>query len=123
MSTGTATSRTSPGWTVFSVLGPPVFWALHLTIAYPLPDVACALGSRWPFHVLTALALAATLAAGVIGWRHRAGSFLADPRDEHAGIAGRDSFLGWCSVIASALFGGAILMAHVGVLVVDPCMH
>ena len=112
-----------PALTVFTVLGPPTLWFAHLNFVYPIPDVACSIGSSWPFHVATLAALVGIAIAGVAGWRRRSGSFLADPRDPDAAIADRDTFLGWFGVASAALFGMVVVMAHIAVVVVDPCMH
>jgi hypothetical protein len=52
------------GW----VLG-PMAWALHQGVGYAMVPMLCRLGTRWPYHVLTLLALALCL-CGALAARH-----------------------------------------------------
>ena len=123
MSTPTTGSRPRPGLIAFSVLCPPITWAVHLTVSYPLTDVACAMGSRLIFHVITAVAVVLIVAAGMIGWRRRSGSPMTDPQRPDAVVASNEGFLAWAAILLSAIFLTAVAVAHMGVLMVDPCLH
>ena len=58
---------TLPLW--FSLLAGPLAWTAHLLLSYALVPLACATGLTIILHAVTALTLAPTAWAGLVGYR------------------------------------------------------
>jgi hypothetical protein len=109
---------TLPLW--FSLLAGPLAWTAHLLLSYALVAVACATGQTIILHAVTALTLAPTAWAGVVGYRawkeHRNGE-----RGGSRSGAGYRPFMALSGVLSSALFFYVILLEGLPVVLVSPC--
>ena len=96
----TTSSMTAPalrsGWLVVAFLSSHVAWALHLMIVYPLVPAACAMGSDWPLHLVSAITVALTVSGGLFSWGLlRQAKLLATSERRRAQ---RARFLAWSGV-------------------------
>lgn len=104
------------------VAGAPLAWTFHLTIAYGYDEAVCstATGSGALLELvlaLTGLCGALALAGGAaafLTWRGARRGELLDPR-------GRVTFMSFAGMLSAVVFGYAILLQGVLVLVLDAC--
>lgn len=101
--------------TAIGVLGGPVIWFLHLCAVYVLVPFACAWGSSMALHVISALALAAIAAAGLLS--------ASTLRRAPEGRSSRQTFLGRLGLATSALFFVVTLADALPTVVQDPCLR
>ena len=101
-----------------------IAWSLHLLLSYWAVSVACDthMGAiDLVLHLLTLLALAATLAAAFYGWQvWRAGPG-EDGDGEVVDSARRGAFMGLFGIGLSTLFLIAIIYGEVTTLFLPPC--
>lgn len=91
---------------------PPSVWFLHLNASYLLVPPSCSGGTRWPFLLVTVVALAAVAPAAVGSWRAwRDG-------DDGGGLV---RFLGGFGLVLAVLFAAATVLVAASVVVIDPC--
>lgn len=106
---------------LFAVLGPPVLWAAHLTLAYFLLTLDCISpwsGGRWAITVSTVLFAAASAAAGVLAWRTRRRLHARGlPTSERGGI----TFLMALGIGGSMLFTAVIVLEGAAPYFTDLC--
>jgi 1,4-dihydroxy-2-naphthoate octaprenyltransferase len=95
------------------VLAGPLAWTAHLLVAYVLVGVACATGRGWPIHLVTLVAIVATVAGGVLAYR------LSRRPDLTQG----SHFAALAGVLLSAMFGFAIVMESLPTFGVGPCTN
>lgn len=98
-----------------ALAAPPSLWFLHLNVSYLLVPPSCSLGGRWPFALVTLVALGAMAPAAVVSWRtwRRA--------DGHDGADGLLRFLGGFGLVLGVLFAAATLLVAGSVVVIEPC--
>jgi hypothetical protein len=110
---------------LFSLLGGPAAWTLHLFVSYFVVAVGCA--ARWrgtdaALAAVTVVFVAVAAAAGVSayrGWRREKG---AQPWDATlAEPGGRTGFLMAVGILAAVLFGLVIILAGLPPLFVPTC--
>ena len=106
--------KSSNGWTIVPVLGPPVIWSVHLLACYLLVTATTVLGKVWLrveviIVTLVALALIGLCAAIALDQSE-------SPEEESAGLS---DFVRSFGVAASLLFGVAVLFTLVPVLVLQ----
>lgn len=115
----------------FAVLGPPVLWALHLSLCYVLVTLDCISawdGSTPAVAIATALFAAAALAAGWTAlrlWSRRGPSPQGDddsPRDpDPTDPRGWFPFLLLLAIAGSVLFTAVILLTGAAPFFVPTC--
>ena len=93
-------------------LGGAVAWSLQLLAIYALLPLACGAGSTWPIHVVTLLAVVATLAA--------CAAALAVRRREGATSAER--WMTLASLLLNGLFLFSIVVEGLPALILGPCL-
>jgi hypothetical protein len=103
------------------VLLPPVAWALQLTVTYILSAFACEPPWDLSFHVVTILALGASLYGGWLGWR--LWTRVQDGPENEGGNVGRSRFMAVSAVALSALFSLVILAQWFPTFVYEPCRY
>jgi hypothetical protein len=113
----------------FGVLGGPAAWAAQLVIGYGIQEVTCSSGTRsdslWGLGVesalwiLTGLAAATALAAGVAALRVLRSTEGLGGRGEPRGRIG---FMGYVGILASALFLLLIVVGGLALIFVDSCV-
>lgn len=110
--------RLWPLW--FALLGPPVLWAVRFGAAYVLVPLACARGSVMVLQAITVVALLATAAAGLVGWREwrRAGG---SRQVELGGADARARFMALVGVLGSGLFFAVIVVEALALFFISPC--
>ncbi len=102
--------------TLVALLGPPVAWLAHLLASYALVPAVCQGATVLWLHVVTALALAATLGAALASRRlARRAPTLAEP------AAGRARFFARAGLVQSAFFALVILAEALYTFIGDPC--
>jgi hypothetical protein len=89
----------------------PVSFLTALEANYVLSYVACAHGSRWPMHLVTAAAILLSLAAGAWAWRAGA----------DAAATSRRRFMGVAALALGAGFALAIAAMEFPVIALPPC--
>lgn len=62
-------SRGEVGGLWFALLAPPVAFLAQLEANYAMVSSLCVRGERWPLHLVTLVAIAVCVAAGVVAWR------------------------------------------------------
>ncbi|WP_373047529.1 hypothetical protein [Vulgatibacter sp.] len=107
---------TRPTLSLLAFLGPPIAWAIHVMVVYPLVPWICSTGHFWLFWLAHLAAIGAAAAATLVGWRihhHTA-------RDGDA-ATGRAHFLARLGVWAGIFFVFAIALESLPTLLLDPC--
>ena len=97
-------------------LGPPVAWAVHLMVVYPLVPLVCSTGHGWLFWLAHLATLAPTIACIVLA--RRMGRQLEGSDDRPAR---RARFFAWSGVWMGLLFGLAIVVEAIPTVLQDPC--
>jgi hypothetical protein len=109
---------------IFGFGGGMMFYALHLLIGTPLVALSCEIGSTWPVHVASGVAVAGILAAGIAAWAvlraGRADAASRDRRDEP--LALRRGFLGATGLMLNALALVIVVWADIPNQVLSPCL-
>lgn len=102
------------------VLAGPLATLTQLEVNYALVLWACAAGREWALHVVALLALAASVAGGMLSWRNwrRAG---ASWEDEGAGAIPRSRFMAVVGVMISALSVLVVVAQWIPIFVYGPC--
>lgn len=94
---------------------PPAIWFVHLNGSYLLVPPSCTWGDqRWPFLVVTVLALAAMVPGAFVSW----GAWTTDPDAEGAATL---RFLGAVGLAMVLLFGLTTLLVGASAAVIGPC--
>lgn len=115
-------ARPGPG-TLLQLLGfagGMVFYALHLLGGSALVPLACELGSAWPLHAATAIAVAGILASAGVAWRVRrvaSGDAHAD-----AAVRMRRQLLGTAGLALNGLAVLAVVFSELAQLMLNPCV-
>lgn len=102
------------------VLIPPMAALLQLEANYALVPWACRSSQRWPFHLTSAITLAATIVAGSLSWRYwqkAEGTF----DEDGAGRSSRSQFMALIGFLSSMLFLLVLISLWIPVLVYGPC--
>ena len=102
------------------VLAAPLAMLTQLQVNYALVLWACGAGREWPLHLTALLALAVTVAGGLLSWRNRrlAGTGW---EDEGAGVIPRSGFMAAVGILISALIALVIVAQWIPVFVYGPC--
>lgn len=113
----------SPALIWYAFLAPPIAWGIHLLLTYFLEAWFCESAMSnvdlW-INVATAVLLAATVVAGVLGaWGWMAAG-VGDDTDEASEWA-IGGFLALSGLMMSILFGLAIIMGDFGVFYLRSC--
>ena len=108
---------------------PPVIWAIHLLLSYTTVSVWCAKASDpdGSFALVRAAIIGYSVVAlagvGILGWigyrRHSYGSALL-PHDDDT-PEDRHRFLGFCTLLLSALSAVAVVYASLVVIFFESC--
>ena len=110
-------------WLWFAFFTPATAWGVHLLLNYFLESLFCQARlsnvNLW-LNVSTAILLALTIAAGVVGWWAWSAAGIGDDTSE-ATNWGLSGFLGISGLIMSVLFGLAIIMGDFGVFYLSSC--
>ncbi len=103
----------------YGILGAPVVWLVRISAASALVPYACATGRTWTIHASTVLALALSVAGGVIAWRgwrrwegERGGGERPGTRAHLLAVSG---------VLLSAMFTLGIVMEGLAPFYMGPC--
>lgn len=121
-----AAARGRPGlvWLWFGFLGPPIIWAVRFMVAYALVPEACSAAGLLALNVVTLVALAGTMLAGVVAarsWRRTRGEHGA--QDDPGRTAWRRArFMALAGIFTSALFTAVIVAEGLANVLVDPCL-
>jgi hypothetical protein len=102
------------------VLAGPLATLVQLQVNYALVLWACGAGREWALHLVSLLALLATVAGGLLSWRNRrrAGGGW---EDEGAGVVPRSRFMAVVGVLISALTALVVIAQWIPVFVYGPC--
>jgi hypothetical protein len=102
------------------LLLPPSAWILHLELSFTYAVQLCSGQHLWLPHVTTLLALAVTVAAGLMARRnwHGTGGRLNEDR---GGVIARSNFLAVAGMASAIFFGWVILATEVPNLFMSPC--
>jgi hypothetical protein len=119
-----AGERPGLGWLWFGFLGPPVIWAVRFMVAYALVPGACSAGGLLALNVVTLVALAGTVLAGVVAARSwgRAGPEPGVEGDPDHTAWRRARFMAMAGIFTSALFTAVIVAEGLANVLVDPCL-
>jgi hypothetical protein len=104
---------------VDTLIGGPVWWAMHLGGTYWLVPRACAWGTDLWLHVLTVAMVALCGRAWLSGVQLLRGARLADPDTDPT--ARRDVYLAWLGILLSIFFGAVTLFEGLPALFYDAC--
>lgn len=113
-----------------AALAPPAAWLAHLGVVYGVEEVVCRTALRGSSVLgltlvealtiaATVVALAVTLAGGVLGYRVWAATGRADVDVDPP--LGRDAFLGLAGVLLGALFAATIALEGAPAAFLAPC--
>lgn len=115
--------------TIFVIPAAPAIWAVHFLASYITGAIWCAKiggqtgpidGARWLVAGYTLVALVAIAVVGVRGWRrHSYGD--ADVPHDAATAADRHRFLGFSTVLLSALSFVAVIFVAMPIVFVETC--
>lgn len=105
----------------FAMLAGPAAWSLGLGLDYALVRVACSAGTTLPLHAVTLGSLALAAAGGWVAWRAWARTGRGRP-GEGGGPVPRSRLMAVLGMLASALFGLAIVAQWAAKLFLHPCM-
>ncbi|HEV3469480.1 MAG TPA: hypothetical protein VG148_09190 [Pyrinomonadaceae bacterium] len=102
------------------VLPGPLAALVQLEANYALVLWACGAGREWPLHLVSVLALAAALGAGLLSWRNwrLAG---ADWEDRGAGVIHRSRFMSAVGMFVSLHAALVIVAQWAAVFFYGPC--
>lgn len=106
----------------FALLAGPLAWMLGLNAQYSLVRVACAKDNMLYLHAVSVLTLLLALAGGWVAWREWKLTGRHGPDEEAGGTLARSRFMVGLALLASALFGVAILAQWVANFFLNPCM-
>ncbi|HEX8558088.1 MAG TPA: hypothetical protein VF668_08310 [Pyrinomonadaceae bacterium] len=111
-----------PGLLWASVLAGPLAALAQLQANYALVLWVCGSGQAWTLHAVSALALLASAAAGLLGWRNwrRAG---AEWEDGGAGVLPRSRFMSAVGMMVSAHSALVVVAQWLAVFVFSPCQR
>jgi len=101
----------------YGILGAPVVWLARISVASALVPYACATGRVWTLHASTLVAVALSVAAGVIAWR----GWRRWERDDGERPGTRSHLLALSGVLLAAIFTLAIIMEGLAPLYMGPC--
>ena len=104
----------------FGWFAAPLAWALHLGVGYALAGWACANGTRWALHILTAVCLliaAAGIAANAYGGRRAAARHDASAVRQNASVP----FLQRSGRLLGLLFVVLIVIESIPVVLAEYC--
>ena len=103
----------------------PAVWGAHLLISYALVPPACDLGTTVPFHLTTAVMVAAAIGVGAVGWfkskqhdQARIGDLVAETDLERGQV--RPALLR-LALMLGLYFAFVIVMTGLVAVIVDPC--
>ena len=105
-------------WT--GVVAPPLIFLAHLELAYILVPLACDHGSLLVAHATMSVAIALSVAAGLLALRPLRRHGRAWP-DESASLLSRDRFLGVLGGLVSALVVIALIAQWLPMFFLSPC--
>lgn len=124
MTAAAAGERPGLVWLWFGFLGPPIIWAVKFMVAYALVPGACSAAGLLALNVMTLVALAGTVLAGVVAarsWRRTRGEHGAQREPGQAGWR-RARFMALAGIFSSALFTAVIVAEGLANVLVDPCL-
>ncbi|HVL66508.1 MAG TPA: hypothetical protein VM364_04510 [Vicinamibacterales bacterium] len=101
------------------VLLAPIAWALNLSVNYGLATFACSGPWAAALHVSALVALALSVAGGLIAWR--LWTTLARVPDDEGTRAARSRFMAAGGLGLSVLFGVLIVAQWLPTLFIEPC--
>ena len=109
-----------PGVLWAGVLAPPVAALLQQSVGYALVPGLCWSGREWALHLVSLLALAVTLGAGVLSWRNfrRAG---ARWEDDGAGVGPRSRLMAAVGILISGHSALVVVAQWIAVFVYSTC--
>jgi hypothetical protein len=103
-----------------AVLTGPTVWFLSLLTNFALAPWACALGWKPAEFAVAAVALAITVAAGLISWKVWRGAGLEMP-GETGGAVARDRSLALAGVLLNGMFALVIIAQAIPNIVLGAC--
>jgi hypothetical protein len=115
--------------TILMIPAAPAIWAAHFLASYVTGAIWCAKiagragaldGARWLVAGYTVAALAAIAVVGLWGWRHHAYGDATVPHDFDT-AADRHRFLGFSTLLLSALSFVAVLFVGMVVAFTETC--
>ncbi|MGR6320220.1 hypothetical protein Q2K19_24765 [Micromonospora soli] len=115
----------------YGVLGGAVAWAVHLLVAWPLDELACAAGAEtvsavplaqavWLAVAIPALVAMGSLLVAALAWRRTTAARSGEAGDR---AIDRSRLLAVVGVWANLLFLTIIVLGGVAVLVLPPCQR
>ncbi|HSK97494.1 MAG TPA: hypothetical protein VK891_12820 [Euzebyales bacterium] len=117
-------SRRVPGAAsqAFAVAGGLAAWGVAVLVAYPVVQVACALGRPVLVHLVRWVAMAVAVAATVVGvWIYRSAD-AADGDDVGGTRIQRVRFIGLTGTLLSASGLLLLFVEDLATWVIDPCL-
>ena len=114
---------------IWSLLAPPAIWALHFLLCYVIAAIDCAatadafavqMRTRWVVGIATAVALALILVAAAQARRHW-GFGTEDPPHDGATPEDRQRFLGFATLLLSALSFVSVVFVALPALTIADC--
>jgi hypothetical protein len=113
---GARPASPSPSVSALIALGvPPAIWFVHLNGSYLLVPPSCTWGDqRWPFLVVTVIALAAMVPSALVSWR----AWTADADGDGTAVL---RFLGAVGLAMVLLFALTTLLVGTSAAVIGPC--
>lgn len=115
--------------TIFVIPAAPAIWAAHFLASYVTGAIWCAKiggqtgaldGARWLIVCYTLVALGAIAAVGLWGWRRHSYGDATAPHDEDT-AADRHRFLGFSTLLLSALSFVAVVFVAMPIVFVETC--
>ena len=109
-----------PGALWAGVLAAPLAALWQQSICYALVPRVCWSGREWQLHLVSLLALALTLAGGLLSWRNwrKAG---ARWETDEAGVRPRSSFMAAVGILVSAFVALVVVAQWIAVFVYSTC--
>ncbi len=109
-----------PGALWAGLLAGPLAALLQLEANYALVLHACRTGDEFWLHVVSVVALALTVAGGLLSWRNWR-SAGAEWEDEGAGVRPRSSFMAAVGIMINALLALVVVAQWIPIFVYGPC--
>jgi len=109
-----------PGVLWAGLLAPPVAALLQQSVSYALVPGLCWSGREWLLHLVSLLALAVTVGAGLLSWRNfrRAG---ARWEDDGAGVLPRSRLMAAVGILISGHSALVVVAQWIAVFVYSTC--
>jgi hypothetical protein len=107
----------------FGALGPPIAWALHLSLLYPLVPFVCNAGGSTLLYIVAFALIIVIAAAGVVAWL----SWQKIPNEDRRSLlddmnTNRRSFMSFFGLLSSGFFLFAAILGTLPIFFMHPCL-